>query len=152
MCIRDSIRALLSQRFRWAYGTLQCLWKHGEMVFAPGYGWLGWFALPSVWIFQIAVVAVTPVLDAMVIWSLWQGRGSAIWPYFVASLLLDVALSIIALLLAGRAVRSAWKAIPMRILYRPLLGYVVWKCLWKALAGSWVRWAKLCLLYTSRCV
>jgi len=139
----EHIRALLSQRFRWAYGTLQCLWKHGEMVFAPGYGWLGWFALPSVWIFQIAVVAVTPVLDAMVIWSLWQGRGSAIWPYFVASLLLDVALSIIALLLAGRAVRSAWKAIPMRILYRPLLGYVVWKCLWKALAGSWVRWAKL---------
>jgi hypothetical protein len=31
----------------------------------------------------------------------------------------------------------------MRILYRPLLGYVVWKCLIKALAGSWVRWSKL---------
>jgi cellulose synthase/poly-beta-1,6-N-acetylglucosamine synthase-like glycosyltransferase/peptidoglycan/xylan/chitin deacetylase (PgdA/CDA1 family)/spore germination protein YaaH len=139
----EHVRALLSQRFRWAYGTLQCLWKHGEILFAPGYGWLGWFALPSVWVFQIAVVAVTPILDVMVLWSLWLGRGSAIWPYFVASLLLDVGLSIIALLLAGRAIRNAWKAIPMRLLYRPLLGYVVWKCLWKALAGSWVRWSKL---------
>ena len=139
----ENVKALLSQRFRWAYGTLQCLWKHGEILFAPGHGWLGWFALPSVWIFQIAVVAVTPILDIMVLWSLWLGRGSAIWPYFVASLLLDVGLSIIALFMAGRAIRSAWKAIPMRILYRPLLGYVVWKCLWKALAGSLVRWAKL---------
>jgi hypothetical protein len=31
----------------------------------------------------------------------------------------------------------------MRLLYRPLLGYVVWKCLLKATAGSWVHWAKL---------
>jgi hypothetical protein len=31
----------------------------------------------------------------------------------------------------------------MRLLYRPLLGYVVWKCVLKALGGSWVRWSKL---------
>jgi cellulose synthase/poly-beta-1,6-N-acetylglucosamine synthase-like glycosyltransferase/peptidoglycan/xylan/chitin deacetylase (PgdA/CDA1 family)/spore germination protein YaaH len=139
----EHVKALLSQRFRWSFGTLQCLWKHGEVLFAPGSGWLGWFALPSVWIFQITVVAVTPILDLLVLWSLWLGRGAAIWPYFLASILLDVTLSVIALLMAGRAIREAWKAIPMRLLYRPLLGYVVWKCLLKALGGSWVRWAKL---------
>jgi len=139
----EHVKALISQRFRWAFGTLQCLWKHGDMLFAPGSGWLGWFALPSVWVFQIAVVAVTPVLDILVLWSLWLGRGAAIWPYFVASLLLDVILAIIALLLAKRAWPTAWRAIPMRLLYRPLLGYVVWKCLLKATAGSLVHWAKL---------
>lgn len=139
----ETVRALASQRFRWAFGTLQCLWKHGRITFSPGSGWLGWFALPSVWIFQIAVVALTPVLDLMVIWSLWLGRGIAIWPYFVASLFLDAAVAVAALLLAGRKPRAAWLSFPMRILYRPLLGYVVWKCIVKALGGSWVRWSKL---------
>ena len=139
----ESVKALLSQRFRWAFGTLQCLWKHGELTFAQGSGWLGWFALPSVWIFQIAVVAVTPVLDLLVLWSLWLGRGIAIWPYFVASLLLDAILAAAGLWLAGRTLRTAWLSVPMRLLYRPLLGYVVWKCILKALGGSWVRWSKL---------
>jgi len=139
----ESVKALLSQRFRWAFGTLQCLWKHGDLTFAQGSGWLGWFALPSVWIFQIAVVAVTPVLDLLVLWSLWLGRGIAIWPYFVASLLLDAILAAAGLWLAGRTLRTAWLSVPMRLLYRPLLGYVVWKCILKALGGSWVRWSKL---------
>jgi len=139
----ESVKALLSQRFRWAFGTLQCLWKHGDLTFERGSGWLGWFALPSVWIFQIAVVAVTPVLDLIVLWSLWMGRGIAIWPYFLASLLLDALLVAAGLRLAGRKTREAWVSLPMRLLYRPLLGYVVWKCILKALGGSWVRWSKL---------
>jgi peptidoglycan-N-acetylglucosamine deacetylase len=139
----ETVKALLSQRFRWAFGTLQCLWKHGDMTFAEGSGWFGWFALPSVWVFQIAVVAITPVLDLLVLWSLWLGRGIAIWPYFVASLLLDALLATAGLRLAGRALRGAWLSVPMRLLYRPLLGYVVWKCILKALGGSWVRWSKL---------
>ena len=139
----ESVKALVSQRFRWAFGTLQCLWKHGDMTFNPGSGWLGWFALPSVWVFQMAVVALTPVLDLIVLWSLWLGRGVAIWPYFVASLLLDIILGVIALSMAGRPLRKAWLSAPMRLLYRPLLGYVVWKCILKALGGSWVRWSKL---------
>ena len=139
----ESVKALVSQRFRWAFGTLQCLWKHGDITFNPGSGWLGWFALPSVWIFQMAVVALTPVLDLIVLWSLWLGRGVAIWPYFVASLLLDIILGVIALSMAGRPLRKAWLSAPMRLLYRPLLGYVVWKCILKALGGSWVRWSKL---------
>lgn len=139
----ESIKALVSQRFRWAFGTLQCLWKHGDLTFNHGAAWLGWFALPSVWVFQMGVVALTPVLDLIVLWSLWLGRGVAIWPYFVASLLLDVFLGVIALSMAGRPWRIAWLSVPMRLLYRPLLGYVVWKCILKALAGSWVRWSKL---------
>jgi hypothetical protein len=31
----------------------------------------------------------------------------------------------------------------MRLFYRPLLGYIAWKCIGKALGGSWVRWSKL---------
>ena len=91
----------------------------------------------------MGVVAITPVLDLVVLWSLWLGRGIAIWPYFLASLLLDAALAVAALALARRKLRDAWLSVPMRLLYRSLLGYVVWKCILKALGGSWVRWSKL---------
>src|SRR5205085_697322 len=29
----ETVKTLARQRFRWAYGTLQCLWKHRDMVF-----------------------------------------------------------------------------------------------------------------------
>ena len=57
--------------------------------------------------------------------------------------MLDAILAAAGLMLAGRALRTAWLSVPMRLLYRPLLGYVVWKCILKALGGSWVRWSKL---------
>ena len=139
----NSIKALLSQRFRWAFGILQCLWKHRSLLLSPGSGWLGWFALPSIWVFQIGLIALTPLLDFMVICSLFWGRGSAIWPYFCISLVLDMSLAAVAAHFAKRTAWSAWRALPMRFLYRPLLGYITWKCLIKAAAGSWVRWSKL---------
>jgi cellulose synthase/poly-beta-1,6-N-acetylglucosamine synthase-like glycosyltransferase/peptidoglycan/xylan/chitin deacetylase (PgdA/CDA1 family)/spore germination protein YaaH len=139
----NSIRALLSQRFRWAFGTLQCLWKHRSLLLSPGSRWLGWFALPSIWVFQIGLIALTPVLDILVICSLCWGRGGAIWPYFVISVALDIGLAAMAAGFAGRSKWSSWRALPMRFLYRPLLGYIIWKSLIKAAEGSWVRWTKL---------
>lgn len=138
-----TIKALLSQRFRWAFGTLQCLWKHRSLTFSPGTGWLGWLALPSIWIFQLGIIALTPILDVMVLLSFSFGQGKTIWPYFLASLLLDTTLAALSAYYAGRSPWSAWRAIPMRFLYRPILGYVVWKCFFKAAAGSLVRWIKL---------
>src|SRR5438034_4014441 len=63
----ESVRTLARQRFRWAYGTLQCLWKHRDMMFNWNYRALGWFSLPSIWFFQIILVAVTPVVDLLLL-------------------------------------------------------------------------------------
>ena len=49
----DQLRTLARQRFRWAFGTLQCMRKHIDALFRPRYGALGLIALPNVWIFQI---------------------------------------------------------------------------------------------------
>jgi glycosyltransferase involved in cell wall biosynthesis len=139
----QNIRALFSQRFRWAFGTLQCVWKHRSLILSPGSGWLGWLALPSIWIFQIGIIAITPILDLLVIFSIYLGRGKAIYPYFILSLLIDTVIAGLSAHLAKRSFLSAWRALPMRFLYRPVLGYVVWKSLFKAAEGSWVRWKKL---------
>ena len=41
---RHTVRALAKQRFRWAYGTLQCLWKYRGITFSPSHGELGMVA------------------------------------------------------------------------------------------------------------
>ncbi|HYX42356.1 MAG TPA: glycosyltransferase family 2 protein, partial [Pyrinomonadaceae bacterium] len=66
----DTLRTLARQRFRWAYGTLQCMWKHRGALFRPRYGTLGFISMPNVWIFQIFFQLVSPIMDLMLGWTL----------------------------------------------------------------------------------
>jgi cellulose synthase/poly-beta-1,6-N-acetylglucosamine synthase-like glycosyltransferase len=139
----ESIPDLLRQRFRWAFGTLQCLWKHRDLLFQPRLGWLGMFSLPGVWFFQILLVALVPLVDGLLVVSLLAGAGSAVWTYFAVFLVLDLALAVLACHLEGAPLRRAWISLPMRLLYRPLLCWVVWRAIRKAVQGAWVGWGKL---------
>ena len=139
----ETIRALAKQRFRWAFGTLQCLWKHRDMMFNPQFKALAWFSLPSIWFFQILLVAITPIVDNFLIFSLILGGGGAMWSYFITFLLMDLALAMIACRLDGVKLRQAWTILPMRLLYRPLLSWVIWRAIIKAVKGAWVTWGKL---------
>ncbi|MEO5717055.1 MAG: bifunctional polysaccharide deacetylase/glycosyltransferase family 2 protein, partial [Chthoniobacterales bacterium] len=139
----ETVRTLARQRFRWAYGTLQCLWKHREKVFNWRYRALGWFSLPSVWFFQILLVALTPLVDFFLIAALPFGAWRAILPYVVIFLAMDVILATLACILERESVLQAWRIIPMRVIYRPLLSYVIWKAILRALKGAWVGWGKL---------
>ena len=56
-----TLRMFFRQRFRWTYGTLQCLWKHRGALFR--YGWFGWVAIPAVWLFQVFFQALGPLVD-----------------------------------------------------------------------------------------
>src|SRR5260370_34657417 len=88
----ETVRALSRQRFRWAYGTLQCLWKHRDMVFNWKYRALGLFSLPSIWFFQIIMVAITPMVDLFLLASLPFGAWRAVLPFVVTFLSMDVIL------------------------------------------------------------
>src|SRR5262249_45990446 len=58
------------QRFRWSFGTLQCMWKHRDALFRPRYGALGLVAMPNVWVFQILFPLLSPVMDLTLLWTL----------------------------------------------------------------------------------
>ena len=139
----ETIGTLAKQRFRWAYGTLQCVWKHGDIVFNRNYKALGWFSLPSIWFFQVVLVAFAPFIDILFIESLLLGEAGAILPYFAVFLLMDLLLALYAVHLEGMPLRTAFRIIPQRFIYRPLLSYVIWKAVIHALRGAWVGWGKL---------
>jgi peptidoglycan-N-acetylglucosamine deacetylase len=139
----ESVRTLARQRFRWAYGTLQCLWKHRDMVFNWNYRALGWFSLPSVWFFQIILVAVTPMVDLFLLASLPFGAWRAVMPFVIMFLAMDVILATLACILEREPILRAWRILPMRLIYRPMLSYCIWKAIFRAVKGAWVSWGKL---------
>ena len=71
-----TVSGLAKQRFRWAYGTLQCLWKYRRVTFNADYGELGLVALPQVWLFQILLTTLAPVADLLLIWQLGSRMAS----------------------------------------------------------------------------
>jgi peptidoglycan-N-acetylglucosamine deacetylase len=139
----ESMRTLARQRSRWAYGTLQCLWKHRDMVFNWNYRALGWFSLPSIWFFQIILVAVTPMVDLFLLASLPFGAWNAVLPFVIIFLAMDVILATLACMLEREPIVRAWRILPMRLIYRPMLSYCIWKAILRAIKGAWVSWGKL---------
>ena len=139
----ETIRALAKQRFRWCFGTMQCLWKHRDMLFNPKFRALGFFSLPSVWFFQIILVALTPMVDLLLLASVLLGDGGAVLPYFLTFLVLDQLLALLACALEKEPLSRSWIMILMRLIYRPLLRWVVWKSIFNAVRGVLVGWGKL---------
>jgi len=139
----ESVRTLAQQRFRWAYGTLQCLWKHRDMVFNWNYRALGWFSLPSIWFFQIILIAVTPMVDLFLLATLPFGAWRAVMPFVITFLAMDVILATLACILEREPILRAWRILPMRLIYRPMLSYCIWKAILRALKGALVSWGKL---------
>lgn len=135
-----TLRALLRQRQRWSFGTLQCLWKHRDMQFSIRYGWLGLFSLPSIWFFHVLLVALVPLVDLTLILSLIRGSDSSLLTYSLIFMAVDVFLALVACQLDGEPWRTSLRIIPMRLVYRPLLALAVLYALQRAMRGTWVGW------------
>ncbi len=138
----ETVSSLVRQRTRWAFGTLQCLWKYKELVFAPHYRALAFFSLPGIWFFHLFLVAIIPLVDLALIMSLLTGAGVAIMEYALIFLLLDFLLAVAACRMEKESFRAAWMVLPMRFIYRPVLSIAVWRSLLRALRGVWVGWGK----------
>jgi len=138
----DTVAGLVRQRSRWAFGTLQCLFKHSDLLFNPKFRWLAFFSLPSIWFFHFFLIALIPVVDTLLLFSLITGSGLAIVDYALVFLLMDVAIALAACLMEGEPLRRAWLILPMRFLYRPILSWAVWKAIVRALRGTLVAWGR----------
>src|SRR5262249_40153562 len=65
----ETLRGLLKQRFRWTYGTFQCLWKHHKAFF---HGSLGWVGLPNMLLFQLIFPALSPIGDVVMVLAIFR--------------------------------------------------------------------------------
>jgi len=154
----ESPGALIRQRFRCTFGTLQSFWKHSSTLFRPKYGTLGWIALPNIFVFQIALPLISPLLDllffgSLLLWGLAQLHITSIpqlWTtadvqrsvvFFLGFLIIDVLTCVIAFALERH---EDWALlIPVllqRFYYRQLMYIVLFRSVKEAVRGRPVGW------------
>jgi peptidoglycan-N-acetylglucosamine deacetylase len=157
----DSIRALFGQRFRWAFGTLQSLWKHRRAMFR--YGWFGTVMLPSLWLFQVAFQVLSPLVDLQILWALggvvhagmrrlngdWQPLPNALSSLYLIAFMYAFffVVELIGALVAYKLDREDPKVLVwlfwQRFLYRQLMYAVILKSIKTAVSGIRTGWGKL---------
>jgi cellulose synthase/poly-beta-1,6-N-acetylglucosamine synthase-like glycosyltransferase/peptidoglycan/xylan/chitin deacetylase (PgdA/CDA1 family)/spore germination protein YaaH len=153
-----SLKMLARQRFRWAYGTLQCLWKHRDVLFRPRYGALGFVALPNVWIFQILFPLISPVMDLILVYTLLSSLLDRLQQpvgysftnlrqvlfYYALFLAVDWSAACFAFVLERKERWSLlWWLFLQRFCYRQVMYYVMVKSVTTAVRGAMVGWGKL---------
>ena len=92
----ETTRDLAKQRFRWAFGTLQAAWKHRDATFNPNYGFLGMLALPSIWIFQVLLAALSPFAEVAMFIALFAGNWRIVLLYYCGLFLLELMTALLA--------------------------------------------------------
>ncbi|MDQ6787613.1 MAG: glycosyltransferase [Acidobacteriota bacterium] len=156
----DSLRGLAKQRFRWSFGTLQCMWKHKSAFLNPKYGTLGFIAMPNVWIFQVLFPLISPLMDLIFLWTLAYALigslehqkeyahtptdlGSMMF-YYALFLAVDWFGAFAAFLMEKREDKKllGWLLI-QRFGYRQVMYWVMVKSVLTAIRGAIVGWGKL---------
>jgi peptidoglycan-N-acetylglucosamine deacetylase len=156
--VPDTMEALIRQRFRWTFGTLQAVWKHRDTAGKPRYGTLGWVAIPNIVLFQIVLPMVSPVIDflfilSLALWGLAQLRIAALpqlWTsqdversliFFALFTLIDLFTCVVAFALEkGEDWTLLAPLIIQRFYYRQMMYVVLFRSLKEAVRGRPVGW------------
>src|SRR5713226_3957101 len=151
---------LIRQRFRWTFGTLQSFWKHSGTLFRPKYGTLGLVALPNIFVFQLVLPLISPVIDLLFLgsvlaWALGQYHivrlpllsATATTDlersvlFFLGFLLIDMLTCVLAFVLEKK---EDWTLlVPVllqRFYYRQLMYVVLFRSVKEAVSGRPVGW------------
>ena len=154
----ENFGALAKQRFRWAFGTLQCLWKHRRILREGRPTGLAYVGIPQAWLFQIAFALISPLIDLALAVSIvstyvrvqqhgWAQthtdviRMGIYWAGFTA---IDAICGWIAYRLEPREKHfPLFLLLAQRFVYRQIMYSVVVRAVSASVRGGWVGWGKL---------
>ncbi|MDJ0277913.1 glycosyltransferase [Sphingomonas sp. 2R-10] len=154
----ETFRALAKQRYRWAFGTLQCLWKHRRVLRTGRPAGLARIGLPQAWLFQIFFAAISPLIDLALLlsivgtavrvaqhgWAQTSGDVGQMGLYWLCFTAIDVACGWVAYRLDGNKARyPAHLLVAQRLVYRQIMYWVVLRAIASAIGGFVVGWGKL---------
>ena len=154
----ETLRALGKQRFRWAFGTLQCLWKHRSVFAERSPSGLAFVGMPQAWLFQIVFAMISPLIDlalgVSIIgtwvrvlqhgWAQTQTDVFRMGLYWIGFTSIDLVCGWIAYRLDLREKRfPALLLLSQRFVYRQLMYGVVIRAIGAATTGLGIGWGKL---------
>ncbi|MDD2798234.1 MAG: glycosyltransferase [Bacteroidales bacterium] len=141
----ETLNMFVKQRFRWSFGIMQSFWKHKELLFNLKQPNLGWVILPNVLIFQMILPLFSPIVDILMIYSIFWGNSDYVLEFYLGFLLFDSAISYVAFHYDNEkfTFRTFWLFALQRILYRQIMWFVLIKAYNKAIKGEMAHWGVL---------
>jgi peptidoglycan-N-acetylglucosamine deacetylase len=159
----ETYKQFLKQRFRWSFGVMQAFWKNKHVLFNRHYESLGMVAFPNILIFGMILPLLAPIADFTLIFTYIfnsfvesaQHSGQAgdqkmdffvkyhMLIMYLAFMSVDLVVCIAAFLIQKESLKTLWLMFPQRIVYRPLMYYVVFQSYKKALKGELMGWGVL---------
>jgi peptidoglycan-N-acetylglucosamine deacetylase len=159
----ETYKQFLKQRFRWSFGVMQAFWKNKHVLFNRHYESLGMVAFPNILIFGMILPLLAPIADFTLIFTYitnsilesaqHSGQAGAqeigffekyhMLIMYLAFMSVDLVVCIAAFLIQKESLKNLWLMFPQRIVYRPLMYYVVFKSYKKALKGELMGWGVL---------
>jgi cellulose synthase/poly-beta-1,6-N-acetylglucosamine synthase-like glycosyltransferase/peptidoglycan/xylan/chitin deacetylase (PgdA/CDA1 family)/spore germination protein YaaH len=139
----ETLGALMKQRFRWSFGVIQSFWKNRDALFNKKYKFFGMVGMPNILIFQIVLPLFSPLADLMMIIGLFGDKPGKILTYYVAFVLIDFLVAIIAFWMEKEDYKKLVYIIPQRFIWRQLMYFILFKAIRKALKGELSGWGVL---------
>ncbi|GAC1523572.1 MAG: glycosyltransferase [Thermoleophilaceae bacterium] len=133
-----TLSGLWRQRYRWAYGTLQSIWKHRDAIRERGP--IGRRAIPYLVLFQIVLPFAAPLIDLFAIYGLIFLDWKPVLVYWVAFNLVQLLLALYAFRLDHESPRALWAMPLQQFVYRQLMYLVVFQSAVSALRGVRLGW------------
>ncbi|WP_181833061.1 glycosyltransferase [Bacillus taeanensis] len=139
----ENNRDFLKQRYRWTFGTLQCLWKHKKAFCRSKCKSLGFIAFPNMILFQYVFPLFAPFIDILFVLGIFSGNIEQSLLFYGCYLITDFLICLFAFRLEKLNLKPLIPLFLQRIFYRYLLLWISWKSLLAALKGVRVGWNKL---------
>ena len=136
-----SLRQLWRQRYRWAYGTMQAVWKHRGAVRERSP--LGLIALPWMAFSQVLLPLLSPALDVFTLYGVLFVDPARYIAFWVAFNVLNLLIALYAFRLDDESPRTLWALPLQQFVFRQLVYLVVFEAIVSAVAGTRLRWHKL---------
>jgi cellulose synthase/poly-beta-1,6-N-acetylglucosamine synthase-like glycosyltransferase/peptidoglycan/xylan/chitin deacetylase (PgdA/CDA1 family) len=139
--VPTTLGALVRQRSRWAYGTIQSIWKHRQALWRRG--GFGRRAVGYLSLFQVALPLAAPLIDLFAIYSIVFLDPFPILGFWLAFNLFQLVIAWVSFGYDGESRRVLW-ALPLaQFVYRQVMYLVVIDAVISALLGSRLRWNRV---------
>ena len=139
----EDVDALLAQRTRWTYGTLQAIFRHRRMLFRLRYGWLGTVILPGYVLSVLLPIVLLPFVTVMAVLTVInQGWGVLVF-YFALFMIANIAVAAVAVRLMHEPFTHLLMVPIYRLVYEPLRAYLLYSSTAVAIKGVRMGWRKL---------
>ncbi len=139
----ETVDALLDQRVRWTFGSLQAIWKHRDLLFRSRYGLLGCYVLPQHALAIIIPLVFLPFIVFMGIRTAQEQGIQVVLFYFLLFLAAHVIIAAVGIVLMREKWRHLWMVPVYRIVYEPLRAYLLYTAVYMAVRGVRAGWKKL---------